>query len=305
MNDSPAAEHTAGINGENYSVESIGPLLTTTDWNEEWKRLQVTREHSDSAAVWDEKAKTFPVKHGSHEGYSGRFLQLAGVQTGETVLDMGCGTGTLATPLAQAGCHVIACDFSQGMLDKMREDQRALGVKGVDSRLMSWSDDWHAHGLGENSVDVALASRSIATYDLQEALLKLHRVARRRVCITLAAGPSPRCDARLVEAAGFTSRLGADFLYAFNILASNGIAPEVAYIPTVRREQFAAFDEALDTYADITCNALRGTAPESELDRIPQRLRPWLQENLVEDERGFHLQREREMSWAFISWNKQ
>ena len=53
------------------------PLLATTDWNEEWQRLQIAREHADDAAIWDEKAKTFPVKHGSQEGYVARFLELA------------------------------------------------------------------------------------------------------------------------------------------------------------------------------------------------------------------------------------
>ena len=303
MNDFPTPERIDGA--EPIPNGAFAPLLTTTDWNEEWKRLQVAREHSDSAAVWDEKAKTFPVKHGSHEGYVGEFLRLADVKPGETVLDMGCGTGALATPLAQEGCHVIACDFSQGMLDMMREDQREHGVEGVDCRLMSWNDNWEAHGLGEDSVDVALASRSIATYDLQEALLKLNRVARRRVCVTLSSGPSPRCDARLLEAAGFSNRLGTDFLYAFNILAANGIEPEVAYIPNTRREQFATFEEALETFASIALSAMRGFAPQSELDCIPERLRTWLQQSLIEDDRGFHLEREREVTWAFISWNKR
>ena len=40
--------------------------------------------------------------------------------------------------------------------------------------------------------DVAIASRSIATADLRDALLRLTEVARRRVCITLATGSPPR-----------------------------------------------------------------------------------------------------------------
>ena len=45
------------------------PMLTTRDWNEEWKALQTARERSDDSAVWDAKAKSFPVKHGSQQGY--------------------------------------------------------------------------------------------------------------------------------------------------------------------------------------------------------------------------------------------
>lgn len=280
------------------------PLLTTSDWNEEWKRMQDARQRFDDAGVWDVRAKSYPVKHGSQEGYVARFLELAGVRPGETVLDMGCGTGALATPLAQAGSRVIACDFSRGMMDVMLADQKELGVEGVEVHLMSWGDDWGAFGLGTGSVDVALASRSIATFDLRESLLKLDRVARRRVCLTLPCGPSPKSDPELLEAAGISKRVGRDFLYAFNILAAEGIAPEVAYIPNTRLEVFESFDDALDVFSGIAASAARGLATDTEIADIPTRLRPWLEERLVHDDRGFHLAQERQVTWAFISWNK-
>ena len=277
-------------------------ILTTTDWNAEWKRLQAARMHADDPAVWDEKAKTFPVKHGDQTGYVERFLALAGVEDGETVLDMGCGTGALASPLAQRGCHVIACDFSQGMLDAMKRDQADLGICGVESHLMSWSDDWAAFGLYEDSVDVALASRSIATDDLLDALMRLDRVARRRACITLPCGPSPRTDERLLEAAGFERRIGRDFMYAFNILAAQGINPEVAYIPSVRMELFESFDDACTGFSKIVADAVRGLAADEEVAAIPARMETWLADKLVQDERGWHLSEDRKVTWAFIAW---
>lgn len=284
-------------------ADELKTLLTTTDWNAEWIALQSARNHSDNAAVWDERAKTFPVKHGDQSGYVQRFLELAGIAEGETVLDMGCGTGALATPLASKGCHVIACDFSQGMLDAMVEDQRSLGIGGVDAHLMSWTDDWSSHGLGENSVDVALASRSIATNDLRDSLMRLDRVARRRVCVTLPSGPSPRTDERLLAAAGFRQTIGHDFLYAFNILASCGINPEVSYIPSVRMEIFETFEQACEGFGKIVRDAMKGLASQAEIASIPDRLNPWLEQHLVHDERGYHLLEERKVVWAFLAWS--
>lgn len=277
--------------------------LTTTDWNAEWQSLQSARSRSDDASVWDERAKTFPVKHGDQSGYTTRFLELANIAEGETVLDMGCGTGALATPLASQGCHVIACDFSQGMLDKMIADQESLGIGNVETHLMSWADNWETFGLSEKSVDVALASRSIATNDLRESLMKLDHVARRRVCVTLPCGPSPRTDERLLAAAGFGQRIGRDFLYAFNILASCGINPEVAYIPSVRMELFDTFADACEGFTDIVRSAVRGLAPQDEIDSIPERLNPWLKQNLVHDDRGWHLSEDRKVTWAFLAWS--
>ena len=173
-------------------------LINRSDWEEEWKQLQTAREHFDDPAVWDARAKTFPVKHGSQQGYVEQFLERAALKPGESVLDMGCGTGALATPLAQSGHPVIACDFSRGMLRMLEDDMSELGVGGVDIHVMSWDDNWNEHGIGENCVDVAFASRSIATYDLRHALEKLTRVARRRVCITLPASLSPKSDDKLL-----------------------------------------------------------------------------------------------------------
>lgn len=279
------------------------PKLTTIDWNEEWKALQRQRDRFDDPAHWDARAKTYPTKHGTQSPYVQRFLELAAVGPGETVLDMGCGTGALATPLAQAGCKVVACDFSRGMLDAMEADQRALGVTGVKVLQMSWADDWPAAGVGRKSVDVALASRSIATYDLGEALGKLTATARRRACITLPCGPSPKVSGTLLAAAGLPERLGSDFLYAFNILADRGINPEVSYIPSVREESFTSPEAALDHYREVLERSLGSLASDRQLQAIPGHLGRWLDARLVQTAGGWQLREPLEVLWAFIAWD--
>ncbi len=282
--------------------EEFEPLLFTTDWNDEWIELQKARKRYDDESAWDERAKTYPVKHGSHEGYAARFIELAGIKPKETVLDMGCGTGSLATPLALLGYDVVACDFSRGMLDVMEADQRSLGIDTVRTMKLSWADDWHAHGIGSNSVDVAIASRSIATNDLLDSLMKLNDVARRRVCITLPCSSSPRADDRLLKAAGFASGIGRDFAYAFNILIQHGLRPEVAYIPNERVERFESREDALGKFSEIVTNAVRAHASDEELARVPARLDRWLDGNLVERDGAFELAKPREVVWAFLAW---
>ena len=278
------------------------PSLALTDWNEEWKALQKAREHADDPSVWDAKAKSFPVKHGSQEGYVADFLRLAKVQPGDSVLDMGCGTGALATPLALDGHQVIACDFSRGMLDVMIADQQQLGVTGVDVRVMSWADDWDTFGVTAKSVDVALASRSIATDDLRDSLARLDHVARKRVCVTLPASSSPRCDDGLLRAAGIREHVGHDFLYAFNILVQMGIRPELSYIPNTRVERFDTPEAALEKFSAVATEAARGYATPAEIDAIPMRLQAWLEESLVEVDGMLQLERPRDVVWAFLAW---
>ena len=80
-----------------------------------------------------------------------RFLELARILPGETVFDMGCGTGALSVPLGQAGHTVVAADFSAGMLGVLREELDAHGVTSVFPKQMSWEDDWAACGVGPES----------------------------------------------------------------------------------------------------------------------------------------------------------
>ncbi len=110
--------------------DEFTPLLTTTDWNEEWKELQKVRRHADDAAFWDKRSATFTTKDAPNL-YVEKFLGYADIRPGETVFDMGCGTGALAVPLGEAGHKVVAADFSQGMLDQMQARLDAAGVRTV------------------------------------------------------------------------------------------------------------------------------------------------------------------------------
>ena len=299
-------------------MESFEPLLTTRDWNEEWKELQRQRRHADRAEYWDDRAKTFGDRD-VPSPYVRSFLQLADIRPGETVFDMGCGTGALAVPLGQAGHRVIAADFSTGMLDCLKAELESRGIEGVERRLLSWDaprEDWAAAGVGPGSADVALASRSIATYDLRESLLRLTEVARRRCCITLAAGASPRIDERVLAGIGVEPPNSHDYLYAFNILANEGLKPRVDYIDSTRPQSFDSLDAAFDKLSEMVDAAGEGRLSQSEREAALVRLREWLEDDLVENEHAgepdrkglpqgrLRLSEPRRFAWAFISWDK-
>lgn len=294
--------------------DEFTPLLTTTDWNEEWKELQKVRRHADDAAFWDKRSTTFTTKDAPNL-YVEKFLEYAGIRPGETVFDMGCGTGALAVPLGEAGHKVVAADFSQGMLDQMQSRLDEAGVRTVFPKLMSWEDDWPAFGVREGMTDVAVASRSIATADLRDALLRLTEVARRRVCITLATGSSPRVDERILAAVGLPAVLGRDYLYAFNILAAEGIRAEVRYIDSTRDDAFASPEDAYEKLAAMIDDSSAVRASDTERQRARANLREWLTANLVPNESAgapdrkgipqlaWRLAEPRTVTWAFLAWN--
>lgn len=293
-------------------ADEFVPLLPTTDWGAEWQRLQAARRRADDAAYWDARAKSFGSKDAPSR-YVERFLELAGVRDGETVFDMGCGTGSLAVPLGIAGHSVVAADFSSGMLGVLRGYLEANGVECVRTVQMSWEDDWESHGVAPKSADVAFASRSIATADLRDSLARLDAVARRRVCITLPTGSSPRINDRMLADIGFATRVSHDYQYAINILIGMGALPEISYIRSERRETFESPEEAVELYRDMVSGP-GTTVSGSDVPAARERAAAWVADHLVEnptagavDSRGrvegpFTLSKPRENIWAFISW---
>lgn len=271
------------------------------EWNEAWKQRQTAREDPHGSDFWNERAKSFTNKD-TPGSYTEQFLELADIRPGESVFDMGCGTGNLSVPLGSQGHNVVAADFSSVMLDRLRDALREHDITCVHPTLLSWEDDWSEKGIAPNSADVCLASRSIATSDLGAALSKITAVARRRVCITLATGISPRIDDSMLRDIEVQTSPNFDFIYAIAILDARGYLPELRYISTERRDSFNSFDEAYDRYSRMVTAVMRKDSPERR--QALGRLREWLDANLVEEDEMMALRHPRQVPWAFISWNK-
>lgn len=260
------------------------PLLTTTDWNQEWMQLQKNRKAADSSAYWDERSKTFGHKN-TPSTYVKDFLEHSNLKSGDVVFDMGCGNGALAIPLAMEGHKVIAADFSRGMLNSLEATAKEHGVSHLISTIqISWDDawtDWQNAGISENMADVAFASRSIATANLQNSLERLTCVAKRKCCITLSTGASPRLDEQILEDLGLQAQLGRDFLYAFNILAGMGLHPSVAYLNNSRHDTYETRAEAEESLNRML-EDIKRKLPESEHAALDARFKVWVSENLCE-----------------------
>ena len=297
-----------------YMLRKNIATLSTTDWNEEWRCLQELRRKPGDPDYWSKRSKSFDAQSG-RSPYVDDFLRLADLRPGETILDMGCGTGSLTGPLAARGHKVIAADFSQGMLDETAARIRRKKLEGIELKLMSWSDDWSSQGVVPGSTDVCFASRSIATSDLRNSLMRLDSVARRRVCITMPTGSSARQDLSILRTCGIEEAFGHEYQYAFNILVNEGILPRINYIFSERKDTYDTFDEACADFGKMIDDVLES----SETTRIrtaKEKLRAWLSANLIENgdagrmgargkiEKKFCLRQSRTIVWAFISWNK-
>jgi SAM-dependent methyltransferase len=93
-----------------------------------------------------------------------RLLESAAVPTGPAcrVLDLACGTGAAAVPLAAAGCEVVGIDRSPAMLEQARHQahQRRLLLHLIEEDITRLQASQH-HLLLPQSFDVVLALQAL------------------------------------------------------------------------------------------------------------------------------------------------
>jgi SAM-dependent methyltransferase len=202
---------------------------TAIDWGKEWIVRSDARNESDDSSVWDARSEDYAMRKDMSD-YASAFLAGLDLAPGDTVFDMGSGTGALAIPLAEMGYRVVCGDFSPGMRTALRKRAVEAGVSdAISTFAMSWEDDWQAAGVAPKSVDIAVASRSVMVHDLRSALEKLESIARKQVAITVPTRFGPRAEREVGEMLYGLPYL-PDSIYAVNILFDRGRNPNVSYI---------------------------------------------------------------------------
>lgn len=134
------------------------------------------------AAFWDSMAK--PCSHYPRRSdYAEEFLEKSGIEPGDTVFDMGCGSGTLCLPLSDDGHQVFCGDFSDSVLKFVQDTIDEEGIENITLQKMSFLEDWSR--LDIPVCDYVFASRCMADVDPWVVIPKLSAYAKKKVCITI------------------------------------------------------------------------------------------------------------------------
>ena len=165
------------------------------DWAARW-REQVAAEHAQYDSVippskqsgdfWGPRAARFRASRVADDtAPRDAFLDylLPRIQAGVRVLDVGCGAGRYALPLARAGARVTALDPSEAMIAALQQDAQAEGLD-----IESWVSSWEA-------ADVARADLVVCAHvlypvkDAELFLRKLDAHAHKQVIILMGYEP--------------------------------------------------------------------------------------------------------------------
>lgn len=176
-----------------------------------------------SAEDWDEKASYMNDKV-FKSIYVKEFLQRVKLDNSKTLLDVGCGPGTLGISLASNLEQVYCLDFSSKMLECVKENAQNKNLTNVKTMQKSFTDDWS----DVPKCDILVASRCMEVEDL-ESTLKLLNSKAKKIYITYKVGGS-FVDEDILHVINQNINPKPDFIYLTNILYQMGINAKVDFI---------------------------------------------------------------------------
>ncbi len=179
-----------------------------------------------SSSDWDAKSATMAASV-INSPYVNDFISRMKLTGDEVVLDIGCGPGTLAIPLAKRVKEVIAIDFSPKMLEELKAYALREGVTNIKTYHLGWEDDWSILP----SADIAVASRSMEVADMEKALTKMSAQASKGCYLTYKVGGS-FIDKEILDFIGKKITTKPDCWYIPLILYAQGYLPTLEYIAT-------------------------------------------------------------------------
>ncbi len=261
------------------------------DWQLLWRQSRERKSwKSKDSREWGEKAESFAGRV-RDSAFVDLFLKHIELDQEMTVLDVGCGPGTLAIPIARQVRQVTAIDYSAGMLALVEQQADRQQIANIRALTCAWEDDWSARDIVKH--DIAIASRSMNIADLKGGLEKLDRHAASRAYVVERIAPSP-FDPDAFSAIGRPFSSGPDYIYTVNMLYRLGIHPRIEQIELASEMRFANIDRAMQNYRWMFRDL---TAKEERL------LENFLRKRIVRQETDHVIiRRDHPQRWAVISW---
>lgn len=222
-------------------VNAETPLFQQTDfwekaWQEERRRSLYGRRRADrdGIAYWNRRAGHFSRMAGAEEGKrrAAKIIHYlshhGGLERELEILDIGCGPGNYALPLASRARRVVALDPAGEMLALLKERAAKEGVTNIEAVQMTWEDvDLDEQGWrGRFDLVLALMSPGIKDTDTLKKMI----AASRDACLLaghLRQEISGREELWRKLIGGEMPAIPADVLYIFHILYAWGYCPSL------------------------------------------------------------------------------
>ncbi|MEN9464465.1 MAG: hypothetical protein RL217_646 [Pseudomonadota bacterium] len=248
------------------------------------QHMQQSMRPEKSPDSWSKRAGEMQ-KRPLESPYTQTLLSRINLDGISSVLDVGCGNGTLSIPLAKKIEKVLALDFSPAMLAALKDNITTHNAHNISPFLRAWEDDWS----DIPPCDLLLSSRSSTVKDFKVVMDKIASHALKRVVITQPV-KGRFTDPEIIRALGFKEEYAPDYIYTLNLLHQQDIHPTLNYIDTYSR---FAFSQNVEDFLQ----RIQWSFGESNSTQI-QNLKNWYQSDEQRAQAGG-----RPMRWAVIAFD--
>ncbi|MBP2638493.1 MAG: Methyltransferase domain protein [Firmicutes bacterium] len=213
-------------------------------WAKAWDEYRQTgNKRKPDPKAWVEYWNNFASRYAEHNDANQQTHQdiidtltaQGAIKPGDTLLDIGCGPGTYALPLAAKDVKVTGLDTASQMLSTLQNAAAKAGLSDTINILKANWNDLPA----EPAYDITFAAKSPAINDYN-SLMKMTKVARKACCLIGFAGRHDLDLRRLLweqllkEPAPGPS---FDIIYPLNILYQEGYRPNLTFYSYSHTEQ--------------------------------------------------------------------
>ena len=261
------------------------------DWLKYWQ--EALKQKTDKNKDWDKAAPHFH-KRAKKDDYHDLLFSKLILNENDSLLDLGCGEGSITLPIAKQVRKVTGVDSSTKMLELLNQRAQEQNIKNVDTILKSLEDISYEE-IGD--YDVVLASRSLnGIIPIEETLKTINEIANKYVFITLFGPENWKIEKEFNEYIGKENKPFPEYNYMFNILYNMGIYANIERLDIKAYREYSSIEEAMDN-GKFRLDLLN--------DDEKAQLRKYLNEILKKDSETGKLYNEKDKAdWILIWWKK-
>lgn len=262
------------------------------DWLKYWQ--EALKQKTDKNKDWDKAAPHFH-KRAKKDDYHDLLFSKLILNENDSLLDLGCGEGSITLPIAKQVRKVTGVDSSTKMQELLNKRAQEQNIKNVDTILKSLEDISYEE-IGD--YDVVLASRSLnGIIPIEETLKTINEIANKYVFITLFGPENWKIEKEFNEYIGKENKPFPEYNYMFNILYNMGIYANIERLDIKAYREYSSIEEAMDN-GKFRLDLLN--------DDEKAQLRKYLNEILKKDSETGKLYNEKDKAdWILIWWKKQ
>lgn len=208
-------------------------------WAEFWAERLENKVNKD----WDKAAPGF-YKRTKKEDYQIALFEKLILDKDDTVLDVGCGEGSVTIPIAKRVKKVIGLDSSPKMLEYLEKRADANDITNIET-ILKPIEEIKYDEIGD--VDVVVCSRSLnGIIPIEEVLSELDKIASKYVFITIFGPENKKIEKDFDKELGIKTEDFPDYNYFFNMLFNMGIYANIERFDLNNYREYDSIEEAMD-----------------------------------------------------------